>query len=151
MAFVFVCAPNQGDLSSRRVAPRGERDLPLSTTLSERFKRFTRASRLTKSSDFRGVFNSAHRCADSNFLVLVKKNELGFARLGMAISKKRVNSAVARNKIKRLVRESFRLNRNSLKGLDLVVLAQKNITYKDNRIIRKSLLAHWKRLSSCVN
>ena len=148
MAFVFVCAPNTGNLSSRRVAPRGERDLPPSTTLSERF---TRANRLTKPSDIRAVFNSSQRCADSNFLVLVKKNGLGFARLGMAISKKTVKSAVARNKVKRLVRESFRLNRNSLKGLDLVVLARKNITYKDNCIIGKSLLTHWKRLSSCLN
>lgn len=147
MASVFVCAPNPGNSSSRRVVPRAERDLPFSATLSERFKRFPRASRLTKPSDFRGVFNSAHRSADSNFLVLVKDNGLGFARLGMAISKKRIHSAVARNKVKRLIRESFRLNSSNLKSLDLVVLAQKNITYKDNIIIGKSLLAHWKRLS----
>ena len=49
-------------------------------------------------------------------------NNLGYSRLGIAVSKKLFPSAVRRNRIKRLIREAFRLNKRQLpKGLDLIV------------------------------
>lgn len=51
-----------------------------------------------------------------------------YARLGMAISKKIIKKAVDRNRIKRFLRESFRLNQQNLDCFDIVVLAKRDAT-----------------------
>ncbi len=68
------------------------------------------------------------------------------ARLGLAIAKKHVRRAVGRNRIKRLARESFRRQQDTLKGLDIVVLAKPGIEKADNPTLFASLQQHWKRL-----
>ncbi|MFQ5659598.1 MAG: ribonuclease P protein component [Gammaproteobacteria bacterium] len=111
--------------------------------------RFPRTSRLTKPSDFKEVFNSSYRSGDREFLVLAKPNGQTFARLGLAISKRRVPTAVGRNRVKRLIRESFRRHQDSLKGFDIVVMSQKGSNDKDNKTLKDSLSVHWKRLRKC--
>jgi ribonuclease P protein component len=103
-------------------------------------------NRLSGPADYQPVFRSAKKIADSNFLFLYKDNNINSARLGMAISKKRIHSAVQRNKIKRMIRESFRHNIDSLGGLDIVILAQKSIKTKENEVLKRSLAAQWNRL-----
>ena len=49
------------------------------------------------------------------------------ARIGFAISKKHLGRAVARNRVKRLLRENFRVSRSGLPALDLVVLSQREL------------------------
>lgn len=62
------------------------------------------------------------RANGANFLVSARSNALGRARLGMCVSKKVVASAVARNAIKRRIRESFRVTATELlAGFDIVV------------------------------
>ena len=68
------------------------------------------------------------------------------ARLGLAVAKKHVRRAVDRNRIKRLLRESFRHHQQQLKGLDLVVLVKPGIHKADNAALLQSLEKHWKRL-----
>ena len=69
------------------------------------------------------------------------------ARLGLAVAKKHLKRAVDRNRIKRLVRESFRQQRDLLKGLDIVVLVKPGIETADNRTLLDALDRHWQRLS----
>ncbi|WP_086010398.1 ribonuclease P protein component [Thiocapsa marina] len=78
--------------------------------------------RLTLSRQFRDVFAEPRRCRGAGFLVLYRENRLGHPRLGLAIAKKCARRAVDRARLKRIVRESFRLNRSRLKGWDIVVL-----------------------------
>ena len=104
-------------------------------------------NKLNGPAEFQPVFRSAKKIADSNFLFLYRDNNVNSARLGMAISKKRVQSAVQRNKIKRMIRESFRHNIDSLGSIDVVILAQKSINIKENHIIKRSLAEQWKRLT----
>ena len=111
-------------------------------------RRFQRTSRLTEYLDFQKVFRSTFRSADSNFLVLAQRNGHAIARLGLAISKRRINKAVERNKVKRLIRESFRHHKNKLEGLDVVVIAQNNISYKCVDITN-ALAIHWERVLNC--
>jgi ribonuclease P protein component len=53
---------------------------------------------------------------------------------------------VARNRVKRLVRESFRHAQDDLAGLDLVVMARSGIAATPNRPLREALDRHWRRL-----
>ncbi len=72
------------------------------------------------------------------------------ARLGLAVAKKHVRRAVDRNRIKRLVRESFRQHQPQLKGLDLVVLVKPGIHKADNPALFSSLETHWQRLGKHI-
>jgi len=75
--------------------------------------------------------------------VLAAPNQLGHPRLGMAISRKVAPSAVTRNCIKRLVRESFRAYKAQLGSLDLVVIGRGGLARSTNMEIRRSLEKHW--------
>ena len=66
-----------------------------------------------------------------HFVVIIKENGLGIARLGVTVSKKAGN-AVKRNRVKRLIREFFRLNNSKIpQGYDIVVTAKKDASYLD--------------------
>jgi ribonuclease P protein component len=69
------------------------------------------------------------------------------ARLGLAISKKQARRAVDRNRLKRLSREAFRVSRDQLKGLDLVIMARRAALTADNRTLCHALARHFERIS----
>ena len=73
------------------------------------------------------------------------------ARLGLAISKKQCRKAVARNRLKRIVRESFRQRQCALAGLDIVVLNQPASAQAANAALHASLERHWQRLEDVGN
>ena len=68
------------------------------------------------------------------------------SRLGMAVSTKVAPRAVDRNRIKRLVRESFR-HTGALPDLDIVVIARPAARGADSSTLRTSLERHWRRLA----
>jgi ribonuclease P protein component len=67
------------------------------------------------------------------------RHEQGVARLGLAIARKQVRRAVARNRLKRIVRESFRHRSEALHGIDLVVMARADAAKADKTTLRESL------------
>lgn len=79
--------------------------------------------------------------------VLAAPNPLGYPRLGMAISRKVAPAAVTRNRVKRLVRESFRAHKDRLGGLDLVVIGRGGLARSSDADLRRSLEKHWTRLA----
>jgi len=84
---------------------------------------FSKADRLLKRSEFLAVSDCGERCKSSNFLLLIKKNDLGRPRIGITVSKK-VGKAVVRNRVKRLVREYFRTHKDDFPASsDTVVIA----------------------------
>jgi ribonuclease P protein component len=82
---------------------------------------FARQQRLLKASQFEAVYAFRRRVADSCFAVNYMPNQLGMARMGLAVGARAVGNAVARNRVKRAVRESFRRAASDLAGIDLVV------------------------------
>lgn len=68
-----------------------------------------------------------------------------YARLGLAIARRKMPKATARNRVRRIIRESFRLHQQALAGLDLVVLARANLSRIDNHLLFQSLDRHWTR------
>lgn len=109
---------------------------------------FPRAARLTEAADYSRVFKrSRKRSSDRWLTLLAAENSQGRPRLGLAVSRKAAKSAVARNRIKRLVRESFRLHQQQLPALDIVVVARPGIAGVESKVLRQALERHWKRIS----
>ena len=107
---------------------------------------FRRENRLLAKQEFDRVFGNAQRSSDRCFTVLFCDNNAGHPRLGLAISKRRVRRAVGRNRLKRIVRESFRRHRYSLPPVDIVVLAGGEAVDTDNAKLFSSLERHWGRV-----
>ena len=102
-----------------------------------------RSARLGHARDYERVFASTVKSVDDYFTVLATSNEGLGARLGLAISKRCAPHAVQRTRLRRIVRESFRLNRASLCAADLVVLCRRPALRSTNQTLRASLAAHW--------
>jgi ribonuclease P protein component len=107
---------------------------------------FPAEARLNQGDDFRRVFRRGKRSKDRFFTILARPNELGDARLGMAISRRNAGSAVNRNRLKRLTRESFRHHKAVLAGFDIVVMSRRDASHADNQTLFESLDRHWQRL-----
>jgi ribonuclease P protein component len=69
----------------------------------------------------------------------------------MAIAKKKAKRAVDRNRIKRVVRESFRHQQQSLAGLDIVVMNKPDAVSATNQELRASIDAIWAELGRTSN
>ena len=110
--------------------------------------RFPRAARLRTSRQFRRVFAEAVRSSDAFFLVIGRQNQGDEGRLGLAISRKCAPRSVDRSRLKRLVRESFRANRDILPGVDVVVTCRRRALNSPNQPLAASLCEHWARIRS---
>ncbi|MBV1912328.1 MAG: ribonuclease P protein component [Cycloclasticus sp.] len=106
---------------------------------------FTKKVRLNSSSEYARVFKGAKRSTDSLFTVLAQKN-VSSAKLGLAIAKKNVKKAVKRNLIKRIVRESFRHEKERLSGYDFVILCRHKAALATKKELAKSISKHWDKL-----
>ncbi len=90
-----------------KAAPRPDRFPP-----SRESYAFPKSLRLLKRAEFVNLKSSRRRFHTDNFILVFKGNELGTQRLGISVGRK-TGSAVKRNRIKRLLRECFRLNRST--------------------------------------
>lgn len=112
---------------------------------------FTPRQRLLKPADFDRVYALRLRVTDSFFSVNAAPNELGFARLGLSVGAKAVGNSVARNRVKRQVRESFRQAASGLPSIDLVVGARPGVRTAHNARLRESLSVLWTEIGKrCV-
>lgn len=84
-------------------------------------------------------------------LLMVAANELDCARLGLAISIKSARNAVSRNRIKRVIRESFRQHRTLLGRLDIIVTGRAGLATKTNQELRLALEKHWLTIANAKN
>ncbi len=108
---------------------------------------FPRSLRLLGKEDYDKVFKKPIRASADGLMVLAIPNQEGHARLGLVVPKKVLKRAVWRNRVKRIVRETFRTSQHSLPNVDLVVLARPMIGEIDNSELSSSLLRLWKKIS----
>lgn len=108
---------------------------------------FPQQLRLRHKVDFESVFRRSKKSTDVCFAVLYRGNRLPYARLGLAISRRCARRAVVRNRIKRLVRESFRHQQLNLAGLDIVVIGKVTLINCSNAELFSSLNQHWQTLT----
>lgn len=115
---------------------------------------FPRRLRLTRAIDFQQVFKNNIRIGDNRITLLVGKNTGAYPRIGFAIARKQVPTAVKRNALKRLFRESFRKNRHRLPPRDIVIMVKREILLTRPADFRATLDQHWNSIieqceSSC--
>jgi len=104
-------------------------------------------ARLTRPAEFKRVFTKPAVCADECFKVLARRSDANRPRLGMAVSRQVDRRAVGRNRIKRLIRESFRQQfSDSGPAVDFVVLPRQASATISNRRLRLSLDRLWMRV-----
>ncbi len=116
--------------------------------------RFLREQRLITQADFRFVFSKPKASRDSYFRILSRDNERETCRLGMAVSRKNCRKAVARNRLKRVIRESFRHHAGKLAsdgGIDIIVLPTARAASICNNTLNDSLEQHWQQLQGGKN
>ncbi len=104
---------------------------------------FSSDKKLLTADHYKNVFAKAQRFGNHSFTVLIRQNKLEHPRLGMAISKKSAKRAVDRNRIKRIFRESFRLNQHNLPSVDIIAMSKPNAIKLSNSEMRKQIDTQW--------
>ncbi|MCE9632887.1 MAG: ribonuclease P protein component [Methylophilales bacterium] len=87
--------------------------------------------KLKKTDEFSSVFSFRRRIHGKFLAIHHMPNNLGYPRIGVVVSKKLARRAVARNYMKRVVRELFRLNRLNIGAVDIVVRISQSFSKLD--------------------
>ena len=93
-----------------------------------------------KNREFQTVYENGVSFANRNLVMYVLPNELSDNRIGISVSKK-VGNSVVRHRVKRIIRESYRLNCDNVKnGLDIVIIARKEAKEKSYQELEQSMM-----------
>ena len=109
---------------------------------------FPRQRRLVTKAEFKSIFDKSKKISQRYLVILYKPNQSDYARLGVIVAKRSVNSAVGRNRIKRIVRESFRHSQERLKGMDVVIIARGQCDQLSNQKLREGIDDLWTKLKN---
>jgi ribonuclease P protein component len=98
------------------------------TTVKGSF-RFTKKERINHPQDFRRTMKLGRRLPSRDFILFILENENKFHRLGIVV-KKEIGSATFRNRMKRYIREFFRLHKHQIKGsYDIILMVKKGCSF----------------------
>lgn len=107
---------------------------------------FSKNRRLLKASDYQEVFDrNKLKVAHPKLLLLAKQSDHVMSRLGVVVGKKNIPTAVGRNRVKRLVRETFRQTEFPI-ALDIIFLARKDADKLSRTELSLLLKQSWGRL-----
>ena len=96
---------------------------------------------LRRDSDFTSIYKRGKSVGDRFVVVFTKKNNLGYNRTAFLASKK-VGNAVARNRARRLMKESYRsLCDRLVPGYDIIFIARNTINNSKCADVKKSIEA----------
>ncbi len=110
--------------------------------------RFPPERRLRRPAEFKRAYAQGRRLGNEFFTVNALPNGLAMARLGMSVAARNLKQAVARNRIRRLIRESFRAHSHTLPALDLVIGVRAAVLGADNARLRERLDALWDKIAA---
>jgi ribonuclease P protein component len=103
--------------------------------------------RLRRKSDFEAAYARGRRIGNGFFGVTAFWNDKNGPRLGLAVAVRTAGGGVARNRIRRIIRESFRLHQHELPAVDLIVSARSRARDAAGPELRESLAALWKTVA----
>lgn len=102
--------------------------------------------KLNCAADFQVLFKKGKKLVSRFFAAYGIINNRSTARLGIVVGKKALRSAVKRNQVKRIVRESFRHHQHLLINMDVMVVAFPGINKLDKTQLRVCLDSEWQKL-----
>ena len=102
--------------------------------------------RLRRRRDFTQIFSGGRRLTTQVVTFVVHPNGVSYPRLGLAVPRRVARRAVARNRLKRRIRESFRLHAEHLGGVDVVVLVHRGAQTMDSAGFCGVLARQWERV-----
>lgn len=147
MDSLFACVHAADELSFVLAAPRDAHVSAFDVAAAGVNLGFRDEHRLRKTDDFSSVFAFRRTLRGKHFDMLHRPNSIATARLGVVIAKKFVRSAVSRNLIRRIVRESFRLSREALPRRDIVVRVSTRIGTPERQALRGEIDELFSRLA----
>ncbi len=110
---------------------------------------FPKSSRLLIGAQFQRIFQKAeYKVSQRHFLILARRNDLSHPRLGLVVAKKNIRLAVQRNRVKRHIRETFRLQQDHLGGIDAIVLPRSGADKLSDQQLAQQLAQLWQRLEA---
>ena len=112
---------------------------------------FTRELRLLTPAQFKSVFSNPIKASSAEITLLAIPNTEQHPRMGLTVAKRFVKRANQRNRIKRVIRDSFRLNQHDIPHLDIVVLVRNGVMEMENAEINKLIEKLWRKLSRRYN
>ena len=100
---------------------------------------------LRKKDDFQAIYKAGKSVPERYVVLFYRKNDLPYSRTAF-LARKKVGNSIQRNRAKRLMKESYRLNADRfLDGYDLIFIARNTINGKKQKDVQKSLLNAAKR------
>ena len=110
-------------------------------------RRFPRSCRLTSRRQFLEVYKRGRRASTASLTLFGIPNSVGFSRVGLTVSRK-IGGAVVRSRIKRLLREVFRLHHQELEPpMDLVINVHRSVRGKKLQQLEEEFLVSYSRLA----
>ena len=108
--------------------------------------KFQRSQVLRTGAQFQGVYRQGRRFGNELFTAAVCANLGGLPRLGLSIAARTVGNAVARNRLRRVIRESFRLRQLELPAVDIVIGARNAARAAEADKVRTALSRLWTQI-----
>jgi ribonuclease P protein component len=103
--------------------------------------------RLRRKSEFDRAYARGRRTGNAFFGITACSNEAGQPRLGLAVALRATGSSVERNRIRRIIRESFRVHQHEIPALDIVVSARERARHAPGAELHASLATLWKKVT----
>ena len=104
------------------------------------------ANRLKKNTDFSRVYRKKQSMANKLLVIYILDNHLGHNRVGFVVSKK-VGNSVVRSKVKRVMKESYRLNDHKFRsGYDIVFVSRTQCSSSTFKEINSALMHLMKKM-----
>ncbi len=112
---------------------------------------FTRELRLLTPAQFKSVFTKPIKASSAEITLLAIPNSEQHPRLGLTVAKRFVKKAHQRNRIKRIIRDNFRLHQHELPPIDIVVLVRNGVVEMDNTDLHKLVEKLWRKINRRYN
>lgn len=103
--------------------------------------------KIRKDQEFRRIYRTGSSMANRLLIIYVVKTDREVTRVGFTVSKKKIGKSVDRNRVKRLMRESYRLNKGRFKtGYDIVLVAREGCRSASYQEIESALLHVFRKM-----
>jgi ribonuclease P protein component len=109
---------------------------------------FPPSRRVRRKVDFEAAYKRGRRFSDSLFTMTVRPNDAGGPRLGLAVAARTIGNAIARNRLRRMIRESFRHEQHRLPAADIIVGTKVGARHAPDPLRRQSLAALWNKIAT---